>query len=166
MINFLKNVVLISIILLGAVNIYSVDNFGAQGAKSDADLTLEKILIYSIQDEYLARAEYYAIMSKYGNVKPFFNIVNAEETHIKELIILFQNYGFKVPDDNAKKYVVVPENIKKALETGVQAEIDNIAMYDLFLKKSLPKDVRDVFLNLEKGSESHLSAFRNNLKKY
>ena len=45
------------------------------------------MLGYAIQDEYLARAEYYMIMDKFGKIKPFSNIVEAGEYHIKLLSV-------------------------------------------------------------------------------
>ena len=105
-------------------------------------------------------------MKKFGNVKPFSNIVQAEEIHVSWLVPLFQKYGFKVSIDNSNDHLIIPDNIKKALEIGVQAEIDNIAMYDMFLKKDIPQDVYEVFQDLKSASENHLKAFKNNLSKY
>ena len=163
---FFITTIILGVILLGVFTVYAVQNYGAEGAQSDSNLSLEKMLTYAVQDEYLARAEYYAIMSKYGNVRPFSNIVNAEETHVNWLLPLFQEYGYSVPVDNAKADVVLPGDMKKALEVGVQAEIDNIAMYDKFLKEDLPADVKVVFEELKRGSENHLRAFQNNLRRY
>jgi hypothetical protein len=163
---FLRFSVFTVLFLFGVFSIYAVENFGAEGAKNDNDLTLEDMLTYAIQDEYLARAEYYTIMDKFGNVRPFSNIVKAEETHISELIPLFQRYAYKVPADTAKEHTVIPDSIQRALITGVQAEVDNIAMYELFLKKNIPEEAAAVFKNLLKGSESHLKAFNNGLRRY
>ncbi|MFC1535147.1 DUF2202 domain-containing protein [Thermodesulfobacteriota bacterium] len=124
------------------------------------------MLTYAVQDEYLARAEYELIIEKYGLSRPFSNIVRSEETHINMLIPLFEKYGFPVPENNASEHVVVPEDTKKALETGVRAEIENISMYKKFLEKELPNDVKLVFLRLKDASENHLRAFRNGLRRY
>jgi hypothetical protein len=35
------------------------------------NLTLEKMLRYAVEDEYLARVEYTAIMDTYGTIRPF-----------------------------------------------------------------------------------------------
>jgi hypothetical protein len=123
------------------------------------------MLTYAIQDEYLARAEYRFIINKYGAVRPFSNIIQAEEQHINMLVPLFTTYGFAVPEDNADEHIVVPKDLKEALETGVQAEIDNIGMYETFLNKSLPDDVRDVFERLKNASGNHLQAFKNALSR-
>ena len=51
---------------------------------------------YAIQDEYVAQKEYKEIMDKYGNVRPFSNIINAEANHIEQLKTLLEQNGFSV----------------------------------------------------------------------
>ena len=144
----------------------AASDFGASAAVRDDNPTLEAMLRYAIQDEYLARAEYEQIMETHGDIRPFSNIIQAEESHVGYLVPLFENLGLTVPADTAADHVVVPESLKQAIEIGVQAEIDNIAMYDRFLDQDLPADVRDVFERLKNASENHLRAFRNNLMRY
>ncbi len=141
-------------------------DYGAKGALSQSDMDLKAMLTYAIEDEYLAKAEYELIMDRYGRIRPFSNIVRAEEQHIQYLVELFNTYGYGIPADTAKDHVVLPQNLKSAFETGVGAEIDNIAMYEAFLERELPTDVRDVFEQLKQASENHLRAFKNNLRKY
>jgi hypothetical protein len=162
--NILLFVVICIVMALGA-HVYAEEPFGAKGAQQSSDPTLEQMLTYAIQDEYLARAEYRFIINKYGAVRPFSNIIQAEEQHINMLVPLFTTYGFAVPEDNADEHIVVPKDLKEALETGVQAEIDNIGMYETFLNKSLPDDVRDVFERLKNASGNHLQAFKNALSR-
>ncbi len=141
-------------------------DYGAKGALDHSDVDLKAMLAYAIQDEYLARAEYELIMKEHGEIRPFSNIIKSEEQHISMLVDLFNAHGYRIPADTASDHVMVPESLKNAIETGVQAEIDNIAMYESFLKRELPADVRDVFERLKQASENHLRAFRNNLNKY
>lgn len=145
--------------------------YGAAAAVADASLTVEDMLTYAIQDEYLARAEYIAIMGKYGAIRPFSNIVKAEETHVAYLRDAFANYGLALPADEASSRVAAPATLLAANQAGVQAEIDNIAMYDRFLadpalKDAKYADLRALFTTLKRASESHLRAFRNQLAKY
>ncbi len=137
--------------------------YGAAGARADESLTVEEMLIYAIQDEYLAHAEYVYILDVFGEQNPFSNIVRAEEKHIAELKTLFDEYNIIVPVDVADGHIVIPASVKEALETGVQAEIDNIAMYEDFLGHELPDDVRSTFTSLRDASKSHLTAFQRNL---
>lgn len=112
----------------------------------DTTYTLEEMLIYAIQDEYLAQAEYNAIIEEFGSIQPFSNIVLAEQTHINLLLPLFETYGIEVPVNNAIDSVVLPESITAALATGIDAETANIAMYNTFLAQTdLPDDVKTVF---------------------
>lgn len=135
--------------------------YGAAGAATDSAYTLEEMLTYAIQDEYLAQAEYAAIMEEYGQVSPFNNIIKAEESHISSLVILFDDYEFAVPINDASDRVVLPDALEDSYGIGVEAEIQNIAMYEKFLEQDLPDDVRVVFEELLAGSENHLKAFEN-----
>lgn len=143
----------------------SNDAIGAAAAKNDKDLTLSEMLTYSIQDEYLAHAEYEYILKTFGNQRPFSNIIKAEESHISMLKPILQKYNIEIPVDNSKDHLIIPKNINESLEAGVQAEIDNIAMYEQFLKLELPEDVKTLFVELMNASKSHLDAFQKNLNK-
>lgn len=60
-------------------------SFGAKAASEDEKLTVEDMLTYAMQDEYLARREYELIIEKYGQQNPFSNIIKSEEGHISSL---------------------------------------------------------------------------------
>ncbi|MDX1358873.1 MAG: DUF2202 domain-containing protein [Clostridia bacterium] len=139
--------------------------YGAIGSFENPDSELEQMLIYAIQDEYLARAEYEYLINELKADKPFTNIIKAEEKHISMLIPLFEKYGFDVPEDTSSEHLISVTSITEALETGVQAEIDNIAMYEMFLERELPDDIRSVFIELRDGSKNHLSAFERKLNR-
>lgn len=125
--------------------------------------TLEEMLNITLLDELKAKATYEAIIDTYGEVKPFTRIVLAEQRHIDALLVLFNTYGFEVPTFDAST-VVVPESLTAALEAGVQAEVDNIALYDAFLSQiDLPEDVVTTFTALQRASENHLRAFNRGL---
>ncbi len=137
----------------------STEGYGAKGAMQSDGYTLEEMLSYAIQDEYLARQEYESIMDEYGAIRPFSNIIRAEETHIELLKELYEVYELSIPEDTSKDYVMVPENLADTYPIGVQAEIDNIAMYEIFLEQDLPDDVKEVFIELRDASKNHLVAF-------
>ena len=121
------------------------------------------MLTYAVQDEYLASAEYAAINEALGNPRPFANIVKAEQTHIAALEKLFAANGIALPGNTAGDYVAVPASLTEALNAGVQAEKNNIAMYKQFLSQSLPDDVMTVFTALKNASEQHLASFEKSL---
>jgi len=159
--------ILLFCILLPLTNTaYAAELFGAKSAEQSSDLTIQNMLTYAIQDEYLAHAEYKSIINKYGTIRPFSNIIRAEEIHINMLIPLFKKYGFKLPDNNAEKHILIPRDSKNAVEIGVQAEIDNIGMYEKFLNEPLPEDIQNAFQRLKSASSNHLRAFRTALKRY
>ena len=133
---------------------------GAAGASVDNEYSLEEMLVYAMEDEYLAQAEYDVIMDTYGVQKPFSNIIKAEATHISLLEPLFEEYDVSVPEKDWESLVVVPETLDAAYAIGVDAEEKNIAMYESFLKENLPDDVREVFEALMNASEKHLAAFQ------
>lgn len=143
----------------------SLEGYGAKGALADKNLTINDMLMYAVQDEYLAHGEYLAIVNKFGSQKPYTNIISAEETHLAYLKEVYLAYGLNFPADESNSHIVVPANLLEAAETGVQAEIDNIAMYELFLTDDLPKNVLEVFSALKSGSDSHLLAFQKQVDK-
>lgn len=120
---------------------------------------LDKMLTVLINDEYKARAEYQAINEAFGNQVPFSNLIKAETMHVSALTHLFEAYDLDTPSDNGSKYVVVPDTLEEAYSIGVDAEVDNIALYDKYLDQDLPSNVERVFTNLQNASENHLATF-------
>jgi hypothetical protein len=145
--------------------VLSLQGYGAKGALADKNLTIKDMLMYAVQDEYLARGEYFAIVDKFGSQRPYSNIISAEETHLAYLKEVYLAYDLDFPADASADHIVVPANLLEAAKTGVQAEIDNIAMYKLFLSYDLPKNVSEVFSALKSGSDSHLAAFQKQVEK-
>lgn len=145
--------------------------YGSSAAKADQSLTAAEMLAYAAQDEYLAHGEYAAIMSVYGQGRPFSNISKAEETHLSWLRSVYEARGMAFPADGSADFVSAPASLKAAFEAGVKAEVDNIAMYDRFLADPLLRDprnadLRTLFTQLRNASENHLRAFQNQLTRY
>jgi hypothetical protein len=145
--------------------------YGFAASKADESLTIEDMLLYAAQDEYLARGEYVAIMNKFGVMRPFSNIMRAEENHLAWLKDAFAAFKLSFPVDGSGAYIQAPATLLDAYKAGVQAEIDNIAMYDRFLSTALiqspeNKDLQVLFNNLKSASENHLRAFQNQLARY
>ena len=141
----------------------SLAGYGAAGALGDTSLTLADMLTYAMQDESLARAEYDTIIANFGSVRPFTNIIRAEESHILALQPLFEAYGIAAPADEGESRAVAVASLTEAYQAGVSAEVNNIAMYETFLDQNLPDNVRAVFESLMRASENHLRAFQNRL---
>ncbi|MCD4713178.1 MAG: DUF2202 domain-containing protein [Clostridiales bacterium] len=153
----------IMITLIGTTGISMADSipYGAAGAAVDENLTIEEMLNYAIQDEYLAKAEYESIIKEFDTQRPYSNIIKSEETHINLLIPLFETYDFEIPFNDAATKVVLPVTLAETYVIGIEAEIANIEMYELFLEEDLPDDVKTVFERLKAASENHLKAFEN-----
>jgi hypothetical protein len=115
------------------------------------------------QGEYAARAEYAAILAKFGpGIQPYANILEAEKKHIAALQQQCEKYGVPVPADPYLGNVTAPATLMEAAETGVLAETLNVAMYDDLLTKvkQYPSLVQ-VFTNLRAASlNNHLPAFQ------
>lgn len=151
--------------LTAADTTLSPEGYGAKGAEADDRMSVADMLLYALQDEYLAHGEYEQIMDVYGSIRPYENIIKAETTHIAYLNDIYDAYGLPVPADDSATHLVVPDSLLDAARIGVQAEIDNIAMYDEFLSHSLPEDIEAVFTSLRDGSVKHLAAFEQQVVK-
>lgn len=148
-----------TIITTSGVAMAAEGAYGSTSASADTSYTLSEMLTYAIQDEYMAQAEYDAIMDQYGVQRPFSNIIRAEAYHIELLQPLFETYDVALPVNDSASKTIVPETLEEAYAVGVDAEVKNIAMYESFLKEDLPADVEAVFTDLMEASEKHLTSF-------
>lgn len=123
--------------------------------------TLVAQLDTALQDEYHAEQVYQRVLTDHGSIRPFANVVFAEQRHASYLVGLLQQRGAVVPASrwNAEN---VPRfsTVRDACAGAADAEVANIAMYDRFLSGDLPDDVRQVFVRNRWASvERHLPAF-------
>lgn len=123
---------------------------------------LRSVLVEAINDEYKARATYRLVISKFGEIRPFTSIVEAEGRHIQALLPLFDKYDIPIPEDDWESRIEAPASIKEACHEGVQAEIDNAEMYTRLLDSTKQyQDVQVVLMQLQRASrENHLPAFQ------
>jgi len=56
----------------------AAQDFGAAGALARETTSIEQMLVYALQDEYLARAEYELILEEWGIQRPFSNIIRSD----------------------------------------------------------------------------------------
>lgn len=147
---------------LMVISITAFSNVGASRTDSMNSLSIEQALTYSMEDELMAKAEYDKIISKYGKIRPFVNIIEAEKKHIKYLEPLLEKYNVDYPVIT-KNTVVLPDSLEEAYRIGVSSEIANIAMYEKLLGNELPEDIKMVFIKLKNSSEKHLRAFERQL---
>lgn len=129
---------------------------------------LHQVLRIAVYDEYHAYNAYKKIIDKFGDMKPFSNIMQAEIKHYSALIPLLEKYNVPVPIDNWYEKIEIPDTILECCEVGVAAEIDNIKMYDnlLLYSKEYP-DITDVLYKLQAASyNNHLPTFRSCVRQY
>lgn len=127
--------------------------------------TLAQKLAEALQDEYKAHATYRKVIEKFGQVRPFVNIVEAEARHMAALLGLFEAYGLPVPENRWAGRVSAPDSLEEACRDAVAAEKENLAMYDRLLVGTEEPDVRHVLLNLQAASrDRHLPAFERCLR--
>lgn len=118
----------------------------------------------ALEDEYRARATYAAVIERFGPVRPFVNIVAAEDRHAAALRRLLEQGGHPVPADRWAGNVTAPASLRDALALGVRAEIDNRALYDRLRAMTARPEVLRVFDNLGTASQqNHLPAFQRHL---
>jgi hypothetical protein len=129
-------------------------------AHATPDATTQQAMVEAINDEYQARAFYNAVLEKFGNVRPFSNIVHSENRHVQLWNTLFTQYGLPIPEDTFAGNVEAPDTLNAACQMGVEAEIANVKMYDNFLSFIKEPDLRAAFTQLRHVSQNnHLRAF-------
>jgi len=134
------------------------------GAMDSAELIQPK-LDAALDDEYHARAFYSAVLEQFGEVRPFSNIINAEQRHIDALIRLYEKYGLEAPADAYMDAEFEYADLAEAAQAGVDAEVANGALYDELFKDVTDPDVIRIFENLQWASEErHLPALERYLE--
>jgi len=139
----------------------------SQGGVISSDLTgsdydetsLKATLDILLMDEFKARAEYEAIVDEFGLVSPYTQLIQAETQHIQSLERIYDAFGFAIPADTGKDYVVLPTSLDASYQIGITAETNNIALYETYLLTDLPTSIERVFANLQRASENHLATF-------
>jgi len=115
----------------------------------------------SLQDEYRAETIYQGVVNDLGQILPFVNVLTAEQRHSASLAQLYSRRGLVAPGSQWTLGTVPHFNtVPAACGAAVTAERENIAMYDVLLRLTLPTDVRQVFDNNRSASLlNHLPAF-------
>jgi len=118
-------------------------------------------LVEAINDEYKALMTYQKVVDTFGAVQPFASIMRAEQQHIAALERLFVRYGVEIPVNDWYDRVPAFDSVTAASAAGVQAEIDNAALYDRLFAAVDEPDIVQVFTRLRDASQyKHLPAFQ------
>ena len=163
----------LAIALLSASALLSITPTKAQDAKAQNDKTEDakaqpaprldqatrEAMLVVLADERNAEAQYQAVIDKFGKVRPFTNILRAEQQHQRMLVELFEKYELPVPP-NETPAATAPDTLREACEEAVRAEKANLGLYDKFLETVKEPDIRRVFTALRDASQlRHLPAF-------
>ncbi len=89
----------------------------------------------AIEDEYRARATYRKVIERFGPVRPFVNIVEAENRHVEALLRQFARLRVEPTADTWPDRVSAPASLAETCAAGVKAEIENDALYARLLNQ-------------------------------
>jgi hypothetical protein len=134
-------------------------------------------LLYMAEEEKLAK-DVYQVVNKKWNLRAFDNIVQAEKTHEEAVNALLTRYSIpyqakeegkfsnetlqKLYDELVSRGSI---SVEDALRVGAAIEEIDILDLEKRMTQTDKEDILLVYSNLVRGSENHLRAFANNLKK-
>lgn len=130
------------------------------------NINLEAVLLEALDDERKAEATYRAVIEKFGEVRPFINIIEAERRHSAAIERQMTRLGFAIPANQWQSRGMAPDTLAEACRMAIEAEVENIALYDRLLPAIADDSVRHVLQNLQDASrDNHLPAFRRCLER-
>lgn len=119
-------------------------------------------LVSALDDEYRAEATYAAVLQKFGEVRPFVNVIEAERRHAARVRSEMNRLGIKHRSTNPYLgKITAPDSLLAACRLGVTAERENIGLYDRLLPNISDPQVRATLVALQSASKDrHLPAFQ------
>ena len=128
--------------------------------------SIEEILGDALDDEYKAEAGYAAVIARFGPVRPFINIIEAERRHARALIRQCERLGIVPRPNRWAGKVAAPASLRDACVQAIASETENIALYDRLAPSIQDPEVRAVLDRLQEASrDRHLPAFRRCLER-
>lgn len=110
--------------------------------------------------EYLAAAQYSAVIDEFGEVQPYVSIRAAEFRHVNALTRQLARFGVTAPDNPYVGTVAAPESLEAAARAWAVGEVANVEMYDGLLTRTSDPGLVRVLTNLRRASqEAHLPMF-------
>lgn len=159
------SLLLFSVLIVSESKVFAseIKLIGADASFEAGNLTVEKMLTYSIESQYLTNYMNNTIIEKFGKVRPYNVMVENNKKNISKLEILFYKNKLVVPEDISKGYFTANSDFNKNLELSYENEMKKIVMFETFLKKGLPEDVRTAFELLKLNSKKNLQAIELSL---
>lgn len=149
-----------------ACQIIEAANAASKGGGSLPDPVYQALLT-ALDDEYKAEATYAAIIALHGEIRPFSNIIQAERRHAAAIAKVLKSHGHHVPENGYKSGALslpaAPSDVKNACAIAVEAEEDNIRLYNEELLPVVSEfpEISALFRKLRDSSEQrHLPAFQ------
>lgn len=135
-------------------------NLNPQQAYSPLSDAEKEALNQAINEEYGALNLYNSVISKFGNVAPFSQIVKAEQQHINALTRQAGKYGVTLPENSGSTTSATFSTLQEACQAGIAAEKADALLYDKLMKVTDHSDINRVYSNLQSASlYKHLPAF-------
>jgi rubrerythrin len=122
--------------------------------------SIRQALTLALLDEYDARDTYQSVVDRYGPVRPFGNVLAAEENHVSALQRHFRKLGIPLPEPD-KKLRAAAASLGEACQAAVEAERENVALYSRLLPMVASEaEIEQTFRRLQAASrDRHLPAF-------
>lgn len=115
----------------------------------------------TLDDEYKSYETYAQVIDDFGAIRPFINIVDAEQRHYTALLRLFDRYGVAPPANRWHGHAPRYASVHEACVAAVTGEIENGALYDRALASTAREDILSVYRALQSASmERHLPVFQ------
>lgn len=134
----------------------------AEGPRAPLGEGQKAAIVEALQDEYQGEAIYARVLKDHGEMRPFSNVVRAEQRHASFLENLLTARNLPVPE-NEWTAAPVPgyASRQEACAAAIDFEVTNVALYDRLLASgALPDDVRQAFEHNRMASlEHHKPAF-------
>lgn len=117
-------------------------------------------LVAALLDEQRAQAFYQSVMDRHGRVRPFANIIQAEQNHEQAVRTVMSRYGVAVPPAQPPDVPAPAATLRESARLAARLERENIALYDRLIPTCSQTDVRNLFERLRAASyNNHLPAF-------
>lgn len=154
-------------------DLLGLDDASAIVSSQSLDAAEYETLLYIREEEKLAH-DVYQTFADLWDKQIFANIAQSEINHQDAVLKLYETYGITdTADDNAVGEFDIPElqqlyndlvaqgseSLQAALEVGVYIEETDLIDLQEGIDETDNPDIQNVYSNLLKGSENHLSAF-------
>lgn len=126
------------------------------------DATLEKILVQVMEEESMTKGVYTAMVEKFGDQKPYSNLVRASERQVSKLEDILEQYDISWENkDNSS--VLVPATLEEGYQTSLEAAKSRVALYDKFLKEDITEDIESSLTRLKAVAQRQVEAFERTI---